>query len=218
MREPPTTHMKTLAITVATAGLLGVTGCGVIDADSDMGRMQSRMSETSEPTASSTTVQNATDFNHADVMFAEMMYPHHGQAVEMSDMVKGRTDNATLIALATTIRSTQTAEMDQMYLWLMSWGAPPPHVDSDGMGVMGRGHGAMNGMMSQEEMDDLANKAGTDFDRLWLTLMIEHHKGGITMAANEVKNGLHPATTAMASTIITTQRVEISQMTTMLQE
>ena len=61
MREPPTAHMKTLAITVATAGLLGVTGCGAIEAGNDMGQMQSRMSEASEPTASSRTAQNATD-------------------------------------------------------------------------------------------------------------------------------------------------------------
>ena len=217
MRDPRKTRIKLLTCTVTAIGILGVAACSDSDGDYEMGQMQDGMGQVSNSMASSTSAGVSSQFNHADVMFAEMMYPHHAQAVEMSDLVEGRTTNSQLITLAAAIKSAQTPEMEQMAQWLAAWGMPAPHTESGNMGGMDQDGGSMNGMMSQQDMDSLAAKTGTDFDQAWLTMMIEHHQGAIEMANSEVAHGLNPEAKAMAATIITTQRAEIATMTTMLQ-
>ena len=71
-------------------------------------------------------------------------------------------------------------------------------------------------MMSQQDMAALQNAQGAEASRLFLTQMIEHHKGAITMARTEVDGGQFPAATEMARSIITSQQQEIDSMTAML--
>ena len=85
----------------------------------------------------------------------------------------------------------------------------------DGMPGMG-GMGGMDGMMSPAQMDALTNAEGVEASKLFLTGMITHHEGAITMAQSEIKNGQFPDAVAMAKSILTSQQAEIDTMNQIL--
>jgi uncharacterized protein (DUF305 family) len=136
------------------------------------------------------------------------MIPHHEQAVEMSELVLSNPDtSAEVSALAQQIKDAQDPEIATMTQWLEDWGAEPM-TDHDGH--------EMDGMLSEDEIDDLAAATGPDVDRLFLTGMIAHHEGAITMAETEVADGADPDAIALAEEIIATQQAEIDEMQEML--
>ncbi|MDI9954602.1 MULTISPECIES: DUF305 domain-containing protein [unclassified Rhodococcus (in: high G+C Gram-positive bacteria)] len=187
-----------IALIAAAAGAaLVLAGCGTDSAGTS-----------STPGASTSAVESQAQFNDADVAFLEGMYPHHAQAVEMADMVSGHTDNADVVALAAAIKAAQQPEMDRMTTWLQQWGQPVPTTDIPGMHDMDHG----DGMMSADQMDALTALSGTEFDRQWLTMMIEHHEGAIDMANTELADGENPEVRQMATDIVTAQQKEIADM------
>lgn len=154
----------------------------------------------------------------ADVMFSQHMIPHHQQAIEMSDMLLAKQGiDPRVTELADQIKAAQGPEIEQMRGWLQQWGVPVmPEMPGmpDGHGDMG-GHGAMPGMagmMSDEDMTALQNAEGVEATKLFLTQMIEHHEGAITMAQNEIDDGQYPATIQLSHSIIETQQREIDTM------
>ncbi|UAK34763.1 DUF305 domain-containing protein [Nocardia asteroides] len=191
-----------LALTAAAA--VSLTGCG----DADTGHTTEH--DTSTTTSAATSVPASAEYNDADVMFLQMMYPHHAQAVEMAALVPSHTDNQQLRALAAKVEQAQAPEMRQITDLLESFGKQAPAA-SEGHG----GHG-MPGMMSAEQMAALRAASGPDFDRQWLTMMIEHHTGAIAMAETELADGANPDAKALARTIIAAQQSEIEQMRAML--
>ncbi|WP_454791366.1 DUF305 domain-containing protein [Mycolicibacterium lutetiense] len=163
--------------------------------------------------------------NDADVMFAQHMIPHHQQAVEMSDVLLAKPGiDARVTELATQIKGAQAPEIAQMQGWLKQWGNPPmPPMPQQGHGDMGHGdmgHGtmgqgdmpAMQGMVSEADMTALRNAQGAEAAKLYLTHMIAHHEGAITMAQDEIKDGQYSAAVEMARTIVKTQQQEIDTM------
>ncbi|AEG44671.1 DUF305 domain-containing protein [Isoptericola variabilis] len=158
----------------------------------------------------STGSEPQADAGPADVTFAQMMIPHHEQAVEMSDVVLAADGVDPEVAeLAEQIKAAQQPEIDQLRSWLDEWDAPEqPHGGHD--------HGAMDGMMSQDDLTALADADGADASRLFLEQMIEHHEGAIAMAETEVSDGTHDGAVAMAEEIIATQQDEIDRMREML--
>jgi uncharacterized protein (DUF305 family) len=158
------------------------------------------------------------------------MIPHHQQAIEMSDMLLGKQGiDPEVVALANQIKKAQGPEIEQMQSWLKAWGtsstpAPsstgmPGHDmssggDMNGMPGMGGGHG----MMSDADMTALQNAQGADAGRLFLTQMIEHHKGAIMMAQQEIDSGQFPAAVEMARNIVASQQKEITTMQGLLQK
>ncbi|WP_020112953.1 DUF305 domain-containing protein [Rhodococcus sp. 114MFTsu3.1] len=198
-------HTKIAAsIAAATVGAFLLSGCSDTSTDSSMD------GQSTEMTSSSASAQ----FNDADVMFARMMYPHHEQAVEMAEMVQGRSDNPDVQALASAIAAAQQPEMDQLTSWLAEWGQPAPSGDMGTMG--GMDHGSGMGMMTQQDMDTLAGLTGAEFDRQWSTMMIAHHTGAIEMAQAEIANGSNQDAQQMARTIVDTQQQEIDTMQQLL--
>ncbi|MFD9662034.1 DUF305 domain-containing protein [Rhodococcus sp. NPDC059968] len=190
----------TALIAVAAGAALVLAGCGTDSAGT---------SATSG--ASTSAVEARAQFNDADVAFVGGMYPHHAQAVEMADMVAGHTDNADVVAFAAAIKAAQQPEMDRMTTWLQQWGQPAPTSDtSDTSGMRGMNHG--DGMMPADQMDALTALSGTQFDRQWLTMMIEHHEGAIDMANTELADGENPEARQMATDIVTAQQREIADM------
>jgi uncharacterized protein (DUF305 family) len=152
--------------------------------------------------------------NTADVDFATGMIPHHGQAVQMADMVLARTTNAEVKALAERIKQAQTPEIIAMSGWLKGWGqeAPDPYATmSNDMAGMGSG-----GMMSGAQMQQLETASTASAGRVFLTLMPEHHQGAIDMARTELALGTNPEAKKLAHAIITGQSAEITQMKKML--
>ncbi|MFH5228082.1 DUF305 domain-containing protein [Antrihabitans spumae] len=200
------------SIAAAAASAFLVVGCSDNGADSSMdGHSMGSMSSTP---ASSAPASSTAQFNDADVMFAQMMYPHHAQAVEMADLADGRTDNPEVLSLASAIAAAQQPEMDQMTAWLTEWGQPMPDMDMADMG--GMDHSSGSGMMTAQDMDALMVASGPEFDRQWLTMMIAHHTGAIEMANTEIADGSNPDALEMARTIVATQQREIDTMQRLL--
>ena len=196
-------RIRTAAIAaLALATALTLAGCAGNTAGS--GSMPG-MDHGSSSSASPSVVM--AEFNDADVMFAQMMIPHHQQAVEMADMILTKDGiDAGVITLAEQIKAAQQPEIEQLQGWLQEWGA-----DSD-MGGMDHG----DGMMSDEDMQTLDAATGTDASRLFLEQMTMHHEGAITMAQDEVDNGQNADAIGMAQTIIDTQTAEIATMQELL--
>ena len=154
--------------------------------------------------------------NDADVAFAQQMVPHHEQAVTMSDLAlePDRGASTEVQALAEQIGSAQGSEIDQMNGWLEEWGEDGGDSEHGGHGG---GHGADHragheGMLTDEQLDELADATGAEFDTLWLTSMIAHHEGAITMAQEAVDDGQDPDVRALAEEIVQVQQDEIEQM------
>jgi len=150
--------------------------------------------------------------NAADVMFAQMMLPHHEQAIEMSDALLAKDGiSPELVGLAEQIKAAQGPEIDTLTGWLDDWGADP------GAGA-GPGHGdhGMAGMMSPEDLQALEDATGTDAERLFLEQMVAHHEGAVEMAQAEVSGGRHAGAVEMAQAVVDTQTAEIEQMRDLL--
>jgi uncharacterized protein (DUF305 family) len=191
-------------LALAAIAAVSLAGCG----DADTGHTTEH--GTSATASAVTSAPARAEYDDADVMFLQMMYPHHAQAVEMARLVPSHTDNPQLRTLATQVEQAQAPEMQQITALLQSFGKPAPSAN-EGHG----GHG-MPGMMSAEQMAALQAASGPDFDRQWLTMMIEHHAGAITMSETELAEGRNADAKALAEAIIAAQRTEIEQMRTML--
>ena len=158
----------------------------------------------------------AKDHNAQDVAFAQGMIPHHQQAVEMSDMALAQASSAKVKDLATRIKLAQGPEIEQMKGWLSSWDEPL-EAESGGMAGMNHGGGAMDdvagmGMMTDAQMQQLEGARGAEFDRMFLTMMIRHHEGAVTMARAELDKGKYPPAKQLAQAIVDAQQKEISEM------
>jgi uncharacterized protein (DUF305 family) len=114
----------------------------------------------------------------ADVQFMTGMIGHHAQALVMSGFAEGNEAGRQIRILTARIINAQTDEIGFMQQWLRERRQPVPEVD-------GTGHmeNAMHmpGMLSPEQLEDLRNAKGLEFDRLFLTYMIQHHEGAVTM-------------------------------------
>ncbi|OPX07339.1 DUF305 domain-containing protein [Mycobacterium sp. AT1] len=138
------------------------------------------------------------------MMFLQMMYPHHAQAVDMAKLVPSRSQNQQVITLAQNIEKAQGPEMTQMTGLLASFGKPAPSTEMSGHD--------MPGMMSAEQMTNLTGLSGKAFDQVWLQMMIDHHSGAIDMSNTELRDGTNPDAKKLAQAIIANQQAEITQM------
>ncbi|MGK5551821.1 DUF305 domain-containing protein [Actinomadura kijaniata] len=165
------------------------------------------------PSSAPAATRPAGTYNAQDVMFAQMMIPHHRQAVEMSGIVLKGSADPEIRGLAERIRKAQGPEIETMTGWLRGWGAPLPDDGAPATGHGGHGgHGGTAGMMTAGQMAEFRRLRGRELDRRFLTMMIEHHEGAVTMAKDEQARGSHPAAKAMAGEIVRTQQQEITEM------
>ncbi|GHH79442.1 DUF305 domain-containing protein [Promicromonospora soli] len=150
-------------------------------------------------------------FNDADVMFAQMMVPHHEQAIEVSDVVLAKSGvDPQIAALAEQIKAAQGPEIEQLNVWLEEW-------DAGEAGMEGMDHG-MEGMLSEADMQHLADSDGAAVGDAFLEHMIAHHEGAVAMAETEVADGANADAVAMAESVIETQTAEIETMRGLLAE
>ncbi len=160
--------------------------------------------------AATASASPAASANAADVMFTQMMIPHHEQAVVMSDAMLAKQGIAAEVStLATQIKTTQQPEIDQMRGWLKAWGAAERGDH--------HGHAGMDGMLSDQELAALTSAQGKEAEKLFLSGMIQHHQGAITMAKEAQAQGSDPGVRKLADTIVTSQQAEIDQMKKLLQ-
>jgi len=145
-----------------------------------------------------------------DIQFAQLMIPHHQQAIEIAAIVPGRSTNPTVIALAEKIAAEQQPEISTMKAMLVQWDVKLESHESGHAGM------AMQGMVDDATMVKLDNLRGADFDTLWLQSMISHHQGAIAMAKTEIADGTSADLIALAKDIVTAQQAEIDQMKQMV--
>lgn len=150
--------------------------------------------------------ENASVFSGTDIMFAQMMIPHHQQAVDMSTFAESNTTNPEILALAKQIKDAQAPEIAQMKKWISDTGSS-----------MDMGHDmGMGGMLTDEQMSALKSATGPTFDKLYLQGMIGHHEGALQMA-KMIANSKNAEAQQLAENIISSQTAEIEKMKQMLE-
>jgi uncharacterized protein (DUF305 family) len=206
-----------------TATATTATALFVLTACSDGGQSAAPTASSTAPAGTTVQDDQGARHNEADVHFAQMMIPHHAQAIEMSDMLLAKDGiDERVTALAQQIKAAQTPEIEQLSAWLREWGQPVLPTDQpdahSGMPDhdMPTGEESMAGMMTAEDMQALSDAQGAEAARLFLEQMTAHHQGAIAMAQEEVDNGEHPGAIEMARSIVTTQQQEIDAMRQLL--
>jgi len=172
------------------------------------------------PGQASTVVSNVPKFNHdnytdADVKFMQGMIHHHNQALLMAAMIPTHTESPELIAMGKKIQISQSGEIQAMKEWLTARHQEVPMIMPDGAAMMGpMDMAAMPGMLTPEQMKTLDNSRGGKFDELFLTGMIQHHKGALTMVADLRAGGGARETNIgdFCNQVDNDQRMEITRM------
>jgi len=145
--------------------------------------------------------EGATKFSDQDLMYAQMMIPHHEQAVKMSELAVTRTTNPQVLKIANKIKTAQGPEIAVMAAWLGSKAAD-----------MHAGHGmAMDGMLSGEEFAQLENSVDAKFDQLFVSGMIAHHEGAIEMTQSILKSE-NPIVKTFGEKVVRDQTAEIAEL------
>lgn len=163
----------------------------------------------------------------AEAGFARDMQVHHQQAVQMSMMIRDRTQDPEIRQLAYDITRTQQQQAGQMYGWLSMWGLPqaspaPAMAWMEESASHGSSHEhsadapAMPGMATSAQLDALADAQGREAERLYLELMIPHHKAGVTMAEAVLQETDNPVVRPLAESILTAQQTEIRYLERLL--
>ena len=151
-----------------------------------------------------------TSYIIADVEFLQGMIVHHEQAIIMSNMADERTNNKTIIDLAKRIDVSQEDEINFMESWLKQ-----RNEYMNKMQDKHHMHMSMVGMATPKQLNDLRNSNSTDFDRLFLQLMITHHDGALEMVEELKKypgNAYDPVLNEFVSDLVNDQGVEIERM------
>ena len=157
-----------------------------------------------------------TSYSPADAQFMRDMIPHHHQALEMAALVADRTNRPELIDVAGRIEASQGDEIEFMQNWLRDRGERVP--DPTAHHAMHTSH-SMAGMATPEQMAELAASEGTAFDQLFLTLMITHHDGAVTMVEELLEQpgaAYDPVLFEFTTDITNDQTAEIERMNALL--
>lgn len=190
-------------------------------------------------TAAEAEALGRTTFTEADVGFMQHMIVHHAQAVEMVALLETRGSDARVKLLGRRIALSQEAEMAIMRGWLEERGRPTEMQGMDhgahaGMNHAGMDHAAMGhgpadpqdtpvmaGMLTPRQMQTLAAASGAEFDRLFLTGMIQHHQGALDMVAALMQTPNAAQDTLLsdfATSVIADQQAEILRMRSLLSD
>ncbi|MGW6390262.1 DUF305 domain-containing protein [Streptomyces sp. NPDC055103] len=142
--------------------------------------------------------------NSADFRYVQMMVVHHRQALVMTELAPQRARSTQVKKLAERISAAQLPEIGAMEGWLTTNGGPREQSGHD--------HHSMPGMATEAQLKQLRSAKGAAFDELFLKLMITHHEGAVTMAAEVLSEGNNVLVEEMANDVITQQTSEINRM------
>ena len=150
----------------------------------------------------------------ADVEFMQGMIAHHAQAIYMSRMAEAHRANPRVLKLATKIDQSQVAEIRIMQEWLVHYGQEAP--DTSSWRTM-----TMAGMLTEAQLKTLDAATGVEFDRAFLTLMIQHHEGALQMVKDLFEKpgaGQEVDVNVFANDVVSVQTAEIGAMRQMLSQ
>ena len=142
-----------------------------------------------------------------EIMFAQMMIPHHEQAISMSETALKKSRNQAILKLSNQIKSLQGTEKSQLAYWLKATDSSMT-MDHDMQ---------MSGMLTTKELASLKRLTGTQFDRAFLQLMIKHHQGAIEML-DLISDSKNMEAKALAKAINSAQSKEITSMKLLLKK
>ncbi|MCC7165675.1 MAG: DUF305 domain-containing protein [Anaerolineae bacterium] len=146
----------------------------------------------------------------ADIAFAQNMTVHHSQAVEMATYLHDRTNDEGLKTMAYDIMLSQQGQIGMMQGWLEMWGQPAAAPIGQAANMMG--------MATQEQVNALKTLPSPALEKQFLTVMIRHHEGGVTMAQEELQKGSQPIVKRLADNIVKGQQAEIDYMKGLLEK
>jgi uncharacterized protein (DUF305 family) len=158
------------------------------------------------------TIPKGVIYTEADVRFMQGMIAHHGQAIYMASMAQSHGANPRLLRLAQKIAQSQTAEIRLMQDWLVANHQVAPDTSA-------WRHMSMPGMLTAAQLTELAAAKDTDFDRTFLTFMIQHHEGALKMVVDLLASplaGQDVDVSVFANDVTTVQTAEIGLMEQML--
>lgn len=170
------------------------------------------------------------NFTQADTDFMIGMIAHHAQALIMSRLAPENNASSQVQTLAARIINAQKDEIKSMQRWLEDREQPVPEVHIEGLNLMIHGleghhahmdHSKMAGMLSDQQLEELANAKGQEFDRLYLKYMIQHHQGAVTMVDKLFSTdgaAQDEGAFRLATDIQVDQKTEIARMQLMLDE
>jgi uncharacterized protein (DUF305 family) len=166
-----------------------------------------------------------TPQSRADVEFMQGMIMHHAQAIEMTALITSHTENKDLQSLGARISRSQLDEIKFMKRWLAARGQPTSMamamLSMPAMDLQGHTMALMPGMLTPEQMEALRKAKGAGFDRLFLTGMIQHHHGALTMVKelfDTAGAGQDAELFDFATDADNSQRAEIKIMQSMLEK
>jgi uncharacterized protein (DUF305 family) len=175
------------------------------------------------PAAGAPATRTQQSYTAADVHFMSSMIGHHAQAIVMAGMAPTHDAGPSIRTLAERIINAQQDEIAIMQQWLRDRGQPVPDLLPRGMhAVSGGGHAhghAMPGMLTGAQLNQLDQARGKEFDRLFLSFMIQHHQGAVSMVRELIGStgAAHDDTVfKLASDINVDQTTEIDRMQQML--
>lgn len=211
-----TAEVKRVLEILAVASILSASPA---TAQSSSGTVHSHPPRTADSTASSDAGSVPTRPTEADVRFMQGMIPHHAQALDMTALVPTRTSRRDVLLLAERIEVSQKDEIAWMQRWLRDHGESMPDLDAHHGHHGAERHALMPGMLTPDEMDQLAAATGSAFDRLFLQFMIRHHEGALVMVRDLLASpGAAQASEVyrFASDVDADQRADIQRMLGML--
>jgi uncharacterized protein (DUF305 family) len=163
-------------------------------------------------------------YTAADIHFMSGMISHHAQAIKMAKWSSTHGASAAVVRLSERIATSQADEIQLMQSWLRDRRQPVPEPDPAGMKMKMSGTEhvmLMPGMLTPEQMAQLDTARGQEFDRLFLTFMIQHHRGAITMVRelfSATGAGQDEIVFKFANEVEVDQETEIARMQQMLLE
>lgn len=200
-------------IVIATIAVVVIAGIGIYAINKSNNTMNNTMSEDASNSQKSSSNEDMDKYaslkgDEFDEMYIAEMLAHHEGAISMSEMVEAGTDRKELLDLAQAIMQTQTQELMKMQEWQTQWGYEK---------TMGghSSHAGMGNEMSGTMMDmgkELEGLKGSDFDKKFLELMIEHHQQAVDMSKYASTNAKHQEVKDLAKAITSAQNTEIAQM------
>ncbi|GAA0430583.1 hypothetical protein Acor_46320 [Acrocarpospora corrugata] len=143
----------------------------------------------------------AAGHNEADVTFAASLIPHHLQTLDLTQLAATRAHDLWVRDLAARVRSQREPEIRVLKGLLDTWGETPLPRDQK-----------LPGGVTQADLTDLAAASGATFDRLFITLLIDHHEGALALAQAEEAKGVQADAKALAGGVVVTHEAELKEM------
>ena len=202
--------------------VIGAVGFAIFAMVTIPGTARAQVKTTPEAIAQARADSVRRPYTEADVEFMSHMISHHAQAILIAGWVASHGGSAAIQRLADRVINAQNDEIATMQRWLADRQKPVPEADPKGMKMVMNGVEhvmRMPGMLSDEQLAQLDAARGADFDRLFLTFMIQHHKGAVAMVQELfTKTGAAQDQTVFkfASDVGVDQATEVARMEKML--